>query len=154
MRNELYHFAADHMEKLTDRRQINTSFFVTVNTAIVAVIGLLIKDAQLGYGWLQPAVFLLLCAGIAVCWVWQRLLHLYGELIGWWYARLRDLEADLPGSARLVTLEYEQYYQDPNTARRMSMTRSESHLCNLLIILYSVFALGMVVYWISVWFLS
>lgn len=98
-----------HVEKLLDRRQTTTSFYLSVNTAIVAVIGLLLKDTQLAVKWLTFR------SAPSVC-RFHRLLDLafflrqYEILLEWWYARLRELEALKPDSAQLVTREYEDLY--------------------------------------------
>jgi hypothetical protein len=48
-----FHLAFAHVEKLLDRRQSTTSFYLSVNTGILAVVGLLLKDSQLTGEWLD-----------------------------------------------------------------------------------------------------
>jgi hypothetical protein len=144
-----FRFAFDHVEKLLDRRQLITSFYFSVNTGIFAAIGLLIKDAQLPAEWLTGSVLLLLCAGFIACWIWRSLLSQYYILLDWWYARLRDLEAAAPDSARLVTQEYEEFYAvEARSVKRIGMTKLERRLNWVFTSLYVAFAVGITLNWL------
>jgi hypothetical protein len=144
-----FRFAFDHVEKLLDRRQLTTSFYFSVNTGIFAAVGLLVKDALLPAEWLTGSVLLLLCAGFIACWIWRSLLRQYYILLDWWYARLRDLEAADPDSARLVTQEYEEFYAaEAKSARRLGMTKLERRLNWVFTSLYVVFAVGIALNWL------
>lgn len=137
-----------HTEKLLDRRQTTTSFYFSVNTAILAVIGLLIKDADLTGWWRIVSLLLLLIAGLIACWIWRSLLRQYEILLDWWYARLRELEEDLPDSAKLVTREYQELYleaKDKPIAQKIGMTNREIILNWVFTSLYFTFAIGIVV---------
>ena len=137
-----------HTEKLLDRRQTTTSFYFSVNTAILAVIGLLIKDADLTGWWRIVSLLLLLIAGLIACWIWRSLLRQYEILLDWWYARLRELEEDLPDSAKLVTREYQELYleaKDKPIAQKIGMTSREIILNWVFTSLYFTFAIGIVV---------
>jgi len=61
--------ALKHVEKLLDRRQTNTSFYLSVNTGILAAIGLLLKDSKLTEEWLLASILLLVGAGFIACWI-------------------------------------------------------------------------------------
>lgn len=140
-------FAVSHVEKLLDRRQAITSFYLSVNAAIATVIGLVLKDAPLRQDWLPAAVLMLLVAGIGACWIWRSLIRQYALLLDWWYARLRELEAALPDSARLITREYEDLYSSPAGARssqRVSMTQRELLLNGVITGLYFAFGVGII----------
>ena len=142
-----FRLAFSHVEKLLDRRQHTTSFYLSVNTGISAVIGLLLKNAQLPAGWQVGAVLLLLGAGLIACWIWRSLLRQYEILLDWWYAHLRELEAAMHDSARLVTQEYEDLYvaaKDKKPAQRIGMTKRELALNWILTALYAAFAVGVV----------
>ena len=52
MNFEEFKLALKHVEKLLYRRQSTTSFYLSVNTGILAVIGLLLKDSPLSGRWL------------------------------------------------------------------------------------------------------
>jgi hypothetical protein len=138
----------DHIEKLLDRRQDTTSFYLSVNTAILAVIGLLVKDGSLHVSWLPVAIVLLLTAGLIACWIWRSLLHQYEILLDWWYARLRELEAEMPDSPQLITREYQDLYldaEDKPPRDRIGMTQRELALNWVFTSLYVIFAAGIVI---------
>jgi hypothetical protein len=142
-----FKFALDHVEKLLDRRQSITSFYLSVNAAIATVIGLLLKDSQLQREWLALSVLILLVAGLGACWIWRSLLHQYEALLDWWYARLRELEAALPDSARLVTREYQEFYVttgSTKSSKRIGMTQRELALNWIFTGLYAAFGLGII----------
>jgi hypothetical protein len=144
-------FAMTHVEKLLDRRQTTTSFYLTVNTGILAVIGLLLTGSEFTQDWLPLSILLLSGAGLIACWIWRSLLHQYKTLLGWWYARLRELEASMPGSARLVTREYEELYAGTEAwkpSQRIGMTKLELALNWVFTALYVAFALAIVGYWL------
>ena len=146
-----YQFAIDHVEKLLDRRQTNTSFYLSVNAGILAVVGLLLAEFQSSQRWLPVSVLILACAGLVACWIWRSLLHQYEISLGWWYARLRELEAAMPNSARLVTREYEELYvaaKDQRPSERIGMTRRELALNWVFIGLYVAFGVGVAWFWL------
>lgn len=142
---EEFQFAFDHVENLLDRRQSMTSFYLSVNTGIFAVIGLLIKDAPLAAEWLTGAILLLLIAGFIACWIWRSLLRQYEILLDWWYTRLRELEESMPDSARLVTREYEDLYLPGEERKSVGMTGRELALNWVFTSLYLAFAAGIMV---------
>lgn len=142
---EEYKLAANHIEKLLDRRQSTTSFYLSVNTAIAAVIGLLLKDADLAAFWLVAAILLLLVAGFVACGIWRSLLHQYEILLDWWYSRLRELETKLAEeSARLVTREYQELYKSAKPKQKIGLTKRELILNWLFSTLYVIFAVGII----------
>ncbi len=90
--NHDFKFGLEHVEKLLDRRQAITTFYLSVNAGIASIVGLLLKDAQLKQEWLLISVLLLLGAGLITCWIWRSLLQQYAILLDWWYARLREMK--------------------------------------------------------------
>lgn len=142
---EHFAFSFEHIEKLLDRRQNITSFYLSVNAGILAVIGLLLKDAQLATGWLEISVLTLLAAGLIACWIWRSLLQQYDVLIGWWYARLREIEASTSDSLKLIAREYQELYIEIKNRmphKRLGLTKQELALNWLFVSLYLSFALG------------
>ena len=66
---EGFSLAFDHVEKLLDRRQSTTSFYLSVNSGILAIIALLVKDSGLTGLWLAASALLLIIAGFIACWI-------------------------------------------------------------------------------------
>lgn len=146
VRDELK-IAFEHVEKLLDRRQSITSFYLSVNAAIATVIGLLLKDSQLKQEWLVVSILGMLGAGLGACWIWRSLLRQYERLLDWWYARLREMEAAMPDSAKLITREYQDLYVSAPKApakRRLSMTQRELTLNWIITGVYAAFGIGIV----------
>jgi hypothetical protein len=142
-----FKLAFNHTETLLDRRKSLTSFYLSVNTGVITVIGVLLKDANLPQLWLSGSILVLLCAGVSACWIWRSLLHQYEILLDWWYARLREMEAALPDSARLVTQEYQDLYvaaKDRKPTQRIGMTEREVALTWVFTSLYVIFAAGII----------
>lgn len=143
-----FKFAFDHVEKLLDRRQFTTSFYLSVNTAISAVVGLLSKRNGLATNWIVPSILVLLIAGLIACWIWRSLLRQYEILLDWWYTRLRELEAEMPSSPNLITREYQDLYlaaKDKKPRERIGMTKRELALNWVFTGLYAIFACGLII---------
>jgi len=67
-------------------------------------------------------------------------------LLDWWYARLRELEDSMPGSARLVAREYQDLYvsaKDRKPSERIGMTKCELVLNWIFTGLYAAFGRGL-----------
>jgi hypothetical protein len=146
-----FQYAMEHVEKLLDRRQTNTSFYLSVNAGILAVIGLLLSEFQSRQDWLPVSILLLAFAGLIACWIWRSLLHQYEILLDWWYARLRELESAMPDSARLVTREYDELYvaaKDERPSKRIGMTKRELALNWVFLGLYLAFVIGIMGFWL------
>jgi len=143
-----FRLALAHVEKLLDRRQTTTSFYLSVNTGVFAAIGLLLRDVSLLERWVVGSVLLLLCAGLIACFIWRSLLRQYEILLDWWYSHLRELEASIPDSAQLITQEYQDLYAaatgDHKPAQRIGMTKREVALNWVFTALYTAFAIGIV----------
>jgi hypothetical protein len=144
----VFEFNFNHIEKLLDRRQNTTSFYLSVNTGILAVIAFLAKDTQLVGFWLPGSIVLLLIAGLIACWIWRSLLHQYDILLDWWYARARELEVQIPDSPQLITREYQELYLEAKgrkASQRIGMTERELLLNSIFVGLYIIFAVGIII---------
>jgi len=140
-----FEFAYDHIQKLLERRQAATSFYFSVNTGVMAALGLLLKDYNLG-GWWTVVIAVLLIAGFIACWIWRCLIRHYAGLLDWWYARLRDLEESKPKNRQLITREYEDLYRSKG---RHSITRLVLTLNWTFSVLYAIFAVGLLLSWLA-----
>lgn len=140
-----FSYAVSCVEKLADRRQSTTSFYLSVNTGVLAVIGLLLKDSGLGGWWWAASVLMLMVAGFVACWIWRSLIQQDRERLDWWWARLRELEAEKPKQLQLVTREYKDLYEKrkgfSTTGRVLALNYTFSAL-------YVTFAIGVLAYWL------
>lgn len=140
-----YKILLERVDRLVDRRQAATNTYLTVNTAIVGAISLVIlnrPDPLLEWQQ-QIAVLLLLVVGVVACDLWRRLVLQYSTLIGWWFERLRELEDVLPGSSKLLTREYHDLYLEQKGRVRVGLTRYETGLTWAFVALYLTFGIVM-----------
>ncbi len=143
-----YEFIAGSTQFLTERRQSASQTFLTINTAVFVVFGLLVKEAELRNQLLALASLPLIVAGWAACFVWHTTLVHFRSLIRWRFQVLRDLEdnAAMRGSQRLYNREWNEYLgQQGSAAFRFS--KLEGRMPLLFAILYACYFAAMV--WIS-----
>lgn len=91
---EVYKCYVETVDKISSRRQAANSFFLTVNTAIVALVGYL----QLGGEKPKIAEFywLIALAGIVLCFSWYRLLLSFKGLNSGKFKVIHQIEKLLP----------------------------------------------------------
>jgi len=70
---EQYRIYIDSVEKNSDRRQKNNDFFLTVNTALLALLGISSKTNNISI----PMIIIVSLAGIVICYSWYRLIMSY-----------------------------------------------------------------------------
>ena len=91
---EIYKLYVDMADKISSRRQSANSFFLSVNTAIIAVIGYvqlgIKKNVSTDFYWLISL------AGIAICYTWYRLIKSYRGLNSGKFSVIHNIEQQLP----------------------------------------------------------
>lgn len=141
-----YEFIAHSTQFLTERRQAAAHTYLTVNTAIFAILGLLIEKVRLTGPGLAAASLPLVIVGGMSCFVWQRALQHYRSLIAWRYKQLIAIEESdgMIGSHRLYKREWDEY---DSTVRKRGFPFSalEAVLPKLFLILYVAYVLGLAV---------
>jgi hypothetical protein len=141
-REDEYKLFLNHAVGLTERRQGVTATYLSVNTAITAVLAFLFKDGQLS-GWVeQVSTMALLAAGIYASALWRRLIRQHSILIGWWYQQLRDMESGVSEGSKWLTKEYNTLYSEDQGKAALGLTRHESGLTWLFTLLYLSFFIG------------
>lgn len=104
----LYLYYAGETEKLIERRNATSRYFLTINTGFVAILGLALKYFEGEQGiWLAA----LAVAGIAVCGVWWRLIRSYSVLTKARFEVINEMERRLP--AKPYTDEWQRIKEDP-----------------------------------------
>lgn len=140
---EEYRFFAESTQHLSERRQAASGTYLTVNTAIFAVVAFLARDAGLS-GWsLAIAAVPLLLVGAAACAIWHRIIDHYQELIRWRCEQLVAIEAELPGCHGIYRQEKELYFRPDG--EKLGFSRLERRLPQLFLALYALYLLGIVV---------
>lgn len=140
-----YQFFAETTQHLSERRQAATQTYLTVNTAIFAVLAFLIKDAGFR-GWDLVLVSLpLFMVGILACFIWYKIITQYKELIGWRYDQLMAIEQAMPESHKMYLKEWEDFFKPQQQKKRFGFSRLEVWLPRFFLILYAVYGAGLVV---------
>lgn len=98
-----YRMLVETSEALVARRQGVNTFFLSVNSAILAVVGLLLRDGEAAD--LESAMIVGLgLVGVALCLVWRRLIKSFGQLNTAKFAVILEIEKRLP--ARVFAAEW------------------------------------------------
>ena len=141
-----YKFVATSTQHLEGRRQGAIDIYLGVNAAIVAVFGILVKDAKLT-GWaLVFASLPLFLVGFAVCIIWYRTLMHYKTLIAWRYEQLIAMEKSeaLAGSHRIYTKEWEDFFRPRQKKGGIGFSQLEAWLPRLFMGMYLVYIITVV----------
>jgi len=96
---ELYKLAVEMADRISARRAVANSFFLTVNTAVLAVIGA------------ATVRWYLAAAGIVLCVAWWALLKSYRDLNRAKFGVILAMEEQLP--ARVYSDEWQRLRKDP-----------------------------------------
>lgn len=98
-----YRILVETSEALVSRRQGVNTFFLSVNSIILTVAALLLRDGQSGP--LESGALIGLgLAGVTLCFGWRRLIVSFGQLNGGKFAVIQALERRLP--ARVFAAEW------------------------------------------------
>ncbi len=94
------------------------------------------------------------CIGILVCILWLNIMTKLEIFLDWQYERLREMEKDLPGGFMILTKENKRFYEPEKKKKRFSFTLQEAWLPRLLMILSSLYVIGLIVSAILGWVYS
>ncbi len=97
---EQYKLYVQMADKISERRQSTNTFFLTVNTTLIAFLGVV---AKLGTGDAAayaplPWVLTVSAAGVVLCYSWYRLVRSYKDLNSGKFKVVHALERKLPSS--------------------------------------------------------
>lgn len=136
---EEYKFFAESTQYLSERRQAATQTYLTVNTAIFAVIAFLVKDAGL-QGWNLVVLNLpLFFVGYLACLIWHKIITQYKSLIGWRYRQLMKMETDIPDSYQVFSKEWKDFYEPRAGKEKFGFSKLEIWLPRLFLVLYIIY---------------
>jgi hypothetical protein len=92
---DIYKMYLESVDKISDRRQSANSFFLSVNTGIIGLVGYLQSDAVASS--LSPTFYLLISsAGMLICYAWYRLVVSYRQLNSGKFKVIHEIEQRLP----------------------------------------------------------
>lgn len=143
---EEYKLHLERAQKLSERRQATTQTYLTISTAIFGAISFLIKDSGLHHWALVGTAIPLFSVGILACSIWLRIMKKIEVFLNWQYDRLREMEEGIPGSSKILIAEDKEFYSTKKSKKKfLSFSLQEAWLPRLLIILFSLYAAGMIV---------
>ncbi|MCX8564772.1 hypothetical protein OS122_28200 [Mycolicibacterium mucogenicum] len=86
---DIYKLAVEMADRVSARRAVANAFFLTVNTTLIAVVGLSTTKPDSGLRFVAVCV-----AGVAVSMCWLLLLRVYRRLNAAKFAVINEIEAD------------------------------------------------------------
>ncbi len=141
-----YKFFAESTQHLSERRQAATGTYLTVNTAIFAILGFLVKDVGVEGSYILLACIPLFVVGCVACLTWLTIISQYKKLIGWRYDQLMDMEKNMPETHQMYLKEWESYFKPKNGKETFGFSIKEVVLPKLFMVLYIVAAV-LIVLW-------
>jgi hypothetical protein len=140
-----YKFFAESTQYLSERRQAATQTYLTVNSAIFAVLAFLVKDAGFRGGGLVLVSLPLFLVGGLTCLIWYRIITQYKVLVRWRYDQLMEMERAIPECHQMYLKEGEDFFQPWQGKERFGFSRLEIWLPRLFLGLYIIYGVGLVV---------
>jgi hypothetical protein len=131
---EQYKLYLELTDRLSQRRQTVSSFFVTVNTAVVAILGYVNAEKE-------PLVagrsyLLVSTAGVILCVLWWRIIKSYRNLNTARFAVIREIETLLP--LRPYTAEWDYVGRGQSERFYRPVTHVEAYVPWLFLALFVV----------------
>jgi hypothetical protein len=137
---EQYKLYVQMADKISERRQSANTFFLTVNTTLIAFLGVI---AKLGVGGALPYsplpwVLVVSAAGVVLCYSWYRLVRSYKGLNRGKFEVVQALESKLPSSP--YDVEWIRLGEGKNPKRYLPFTHVETKIPWVFVGLYIAFA--------------
>ena len=130
---EQYRLFLQTSESLVSRRQTVNSFYITVNSAFVALFGTLFGiGVDIKFKMILATI--LAAVGIVLAVSWMKILISYGQLNAGKMAIIRSIEKKLPAS--LYDAEWKALSDQLNNKKYVSFTNSEKRLPVMFIAIY------------------
>ena len=119
---EQYKLYVEMADRISARRQTANSFFLSVNTAIIALIG------YINFGSKTKASFywLVSLAGMILCFIWYRLVRSYKDLNTAKFKVVHEIEKELPVAP--YDLEWEKVGKGKNSKLYLPFTHIEMYI--------------------------
>jgi len=118
---EIYKLYVEMADRISSRRQSANSFFLSVNTAIIAVVSYI--QLGLSKGESKDFYCVISLAGMALCYMWYRLIRSYKDLNSGKYKVIHSIEENLPISP--YDAEWESIGRGKNPKLYLPFTRVE-----------------------------
>jgi len=89
---EQYKLYVEMADRVSSRRMLANTFFLTINTMLVTALTALVSKLEVSLTWLLPS----LIAELTLCFAWLRMVKSYGQLNTGKFAVINELEKHLP----------------------------------------------------------
>lgn len=139
-----YKFFAESTQYLSERRQSATQTYLSVNTAILAFMGFILRGTGDSGSVLIVVSLALIAAGSLACWIWHKIITQYKALIGWRYDELMEMETSLPQSHQMYHKEWLNFFKPRKEKEKFGFSRLEILLPRLFLGLYLVCGLALI----------
>lgn len=116
---EQYKLYVEMTDRISSRRQSANSFFLSVNTAIIAIVSYI----NFGSKTASDFYWLISLAGITLCFMWYRLIRSYKDLNSAKFKVIHELEALLPVSP--YDMEWQKVGRGENSKLYLPFTHIE-----------------------------
>lgn len=131
---EMYKIYVEMADRISTRRQSANSFFLSINTALVALIGYVQlgkkTDESIDFYWVVGI------AGMALCYAWYRLIKSYKDLNSGKFKVIHEIEKRLPLSP--YDAEWEAIGRGKNSKLYLPFTKVEMTVPWIFFILHFV----------------
>ncbi len=141
-----YKIYIDSAEKISDRRLKTNEFFLGLNTGLVALLGFVLsKTSHIGY-----ILGLSSLAGIAICYLWYRIIRSYKGLNSGKFKVIHAIESRLP--LALYDTEWETLGRGENKDKYWPFSHIELSVPWIFMVIYLILLLS-IFPWRSILFL-
>lgn len=120
---EQYKLCVEMADRISARRMTTNSFFLTINSALVAFVGYAETGGRAG-GTVAPALVGL--SGVVLCYLWYRLIRSYRGLNTGKFLVVHEIETLLP--LRLYDAEWEAIGRGKDPRRYLPVTHIEEYV--------------------------
>lgn len=136
--------------KISDRRQIVNTLYLSANSILLGGIALLVQQSGLKSGLLVFPVLIVAVAGVIFCLDWRRLILNYRELLQLRFKLLAQLEdaADFTAPLKVYQIEGAELYNHKRHGRSIlhfGFSRTELNIPIVFVGVYVVICIGAIV---------
>ena len=119
-----YKLFVETSESLTSRRQNVNTFFLSVNSIVLTVAGLLLRNGESSALRYSVLLIVLGIGGVLLCFVWRKLITSFQQLSRGKFAVIHALEQRLP--AQIFELEWMVLGEGKDADKYIPFTKTES----------------------------
>lgn len=131
---DMYKLCVEMADRISARRLTANSFFLTINTALVALVGYLSLANKKGLEVTQYWVIAI--AGISLCYMWYRQIKSYSGLNSAKFEVIHQMEKDLP--YRMFDAEWEAVGRGKDPKKYLPFTEIEMFIPWVFLLLHLV----------------